>query len=116
MAHSRKIYDALDDLLLPYRFSLILFDGNTDPDCHHPYRGVAYPSSSGNTQLANSPALNAALKNRAAIWILSGKFAHKSAELDRPDRGPIYLNLIVMGQLKPVGHVLVTSGTEHPGE
>jgi predicted nucleotidyltransferase len=27
-----RIYDALDDLLLPYRFSLILFDGNTDPD------------------------------------------------------------------------------------
>ena len=27
-----KIYDALDDLLLPYRFSLILFDRNTDPD------------------------------------------------------------------------------------
>lgn len=27
-----KIYDALDDLLLPYRFSLILFDQNTDPD------------------------------------------------------------------------------------
>jgi predicted nucleotidyltransferase len=27
-----KIYDALDDLLLPYRFSLILFDRNLDPD------------------------------------------------------------------------------------
>jgi predicted nucleotidyltransferase len=27
-----KIYDTLDDLLLPYRFSLILFDLNTDPD------------------------------------------------------------------------------------
>ena len=27
-----KIYDALDDLLLPYRFSLIHFDLNTDPD------------------------------------------------------------------------------------
>lgn len=27
-----KIYDALDDLLLPYRFSLILFDKNIDPD------------------------------------------------------------------------------------
>lgn len=27
-----KIYDALDDLLLPYRFSLILFDRSTDPD------------------------------------------------------------------------------------
>ncbi|HTO02875.1 MAG TPA: nucleotidyltransferase domain-containing protein [Opitutus sp.] len=27
-----KIYDALDDLLLPYRFSLIVFDQNTDPD------------------------------------------------------------------------------------
>ncbi len=27
-----KIYDALDDLLLPYRFSLIIYDGNTDPE------------------------------------------------------------------------------------
>lgn len=27
-----RIYDALDDELLPYRFSLILFDRNTDPD------------------------------------------------------------------------------------
>jgi len=27
-----RIYDALDDLLLPYRFSVILFDRNTDPD------------------------------------------------------------------------------------
>ena len=27
-----KIYDTLDDLLLPYRFSLIIYDGNTDPD------------------------------------------------------------------------------------
>ena len=27
-----KLYDALDDLLLPYRFSLILFDASTDPD------------------------------------------------------------------------------------
>lgn len=27
-----KIYDALDDLLLPYRFSLILLDRETDPD------------------------------------------------------------------------------------
>jgi len=27
-----KIYDALDDLLLPYRFSLILCDRNIDPD------------------------------------------------------------------------------------
>ncbi len=26
------IYDALDDLLLPYRFSLIVMDANTDPD------------------------------------------------------------------------------------
>ncbi|MBI2512004.1 MAG: nucleotidyltransferase domain-containing protein [Opitutae bacterium] len=25
-----RIYDSLDDLLLPYRFSLILLDGNTD--------------------------------------------------------------------------------------
>lgn len=27
-----KIYDELDDLLLPYRFSLIQFDWSTDPD------------------------------------------------------------------------------------
>ncbi|MEI6466518.1 MAG: nucleotidyltransferase domain-containing protein [Verrucomicrobiota bacterium] len=27
-----KIYDALDDLLLPYRFSLMLFDRSIDPD------------------------------------------------------------------------------------
>ena len=27
-----RIYDALDDLLLPYRFSLIRFDRNLDPD------------------------------------------------------------------------------------
>ena len=27
-----KIYDALDDLLLTYRFSLIVYDGNTDPE------------------------------------------------------------------------------------
>ena len=27
-----KIYDALDDLLLPHRFSLIVYDGKTDPD------------------------------------------------------------------------------------
>jgi predicted nucleotidyltransferase len=27
-----KIHEALDDLLLPYRFSLIVFDENTDPD------------------------------------------------------------------------------------
>jgi predicted nucleotidyltransferase len=27
-----RIYDALDDQLLPYRFSLILFDPNIDPD------------------------------------------------------------------------------------
>ena len=26
------IYDALDDLLLPYRFSLIVQDAHTDPD------------------------------------------------------------------------------------
>jgi predicted nucleotidyltransferase len=26
-----KIYDALDDLLLPYRFSLIILDASTDP-------------------------------------------------------------------------------------
>ena len=27
-----KIYDALDDLLLPYRFSLIVYDESTDSD------------------------------------------------------------------------------------
>jgi uncharacterized protein len=27
-----RLYDALDDLMLPYRFSLILFDAGTDPD------------------------------------------------------------------------------------
>ena len=27
-----KIEDALDDLLLPYQFSLIIFDGSTDPE------------------------------------------------------------------------------------
>lgn len=27
-----KIHDALDDRLLPHRFSLIIFDANTDPD------------------------------------------------------------------------------------
>jgi uncharacterized protein len=27
-----KIYDALDDLLLPYRFSLIVYDKSTDPE------------------------------------------------------------------------------------
>ena len=27
-----KIYDALDDLLLAYRFSLIVYDGNTNPE------------------------------------------------------------------------------------
>ena len=27
-----KIEDALDDLLLPYQFSLIVFDGRTDPE------------------------------------------------------------------------------------
>lgn len=27
-----RIYDALDDLLLPYRFSLVRYDSETDPD------------------------------------------------------------------------------------
>jgi predicted nucleotidyltransferase len=27
-----KIYDALDDLLLPYRFSLVVYDKNADPE------------------------------------------------------------------------------------
>jgi len=31
-----RIYDALDDLLLPHRFSLILFDQNTDSEVTAP--------------------------------------------------------------------------------
>jgi len=27
-----RIYDALDDLLLPHRFSLVIFESSTDPD------------------------------------------------------------------------------------
>jgi predicted nucleotidyltransferase len=27
-----RIYDALDDLLLPYRFSVVTYDGSTDPE------------------------------------------------------------------------------------
>jgi len=27
-----RIYDVLDDLLLPFRFSLIIYDTNTDPE------------------------------------------------------------------------------------
>ena len=38
-----KIYDTLDELLLPYRFSLILFDLNTDPDVAAHIRRVGIP-------------------------------------------------------------------------
>src|SRR6266404_5791856 len=38
-----KVYDALDDLLLPYRFSLIVYDKNADPevDAHIQRVGIA---------------------------------------------------------------------------
>ena len=38
-----RIYDALDDLLLPYRFSLVIFDRNTDPDVAAHVKRVAIP-------------------------------------------------------------------------
>ncbi len=38
-----KIYDALDDLLLPYRFSLIVFDRSTDPDVAAHIKRVGFP-------------------------------------------------------------------------
>jgi predicted nucleotidyltransferase len=38
-----KIYDALDDLLLPYRFSLIIFDGKTDPELAAHIKRVGIP-------------------------------------------------------------------------
>jgi predicted nucleotidyltransferase len=38
-----RIYDALDDQLLPYRFSLILFDQNTDPDVAAHIKRVGVP-------------------------------------------------------------------------
>ncbi len=53
-----RIYDALDDLLLPYRFSLILFDGSTDPEvtAHIARVGVVLferPSVGGHPLVAN---------------------------------------------------------------
>jgi len=38
-----KIYDALDDLLLPYRFSLIIYDAGTDPEVAAHIRRVGLP-------------------------------------------------------------------------
>ena len=38
-----RIYDALDDRLLPYRFSLVIFDRNTDPDVAAHVKRVAIP-------------------------------------------------------------------------
>jgi predicted nucleotidyltransferase len=38
-----KLYDALDDLLLPYRFSLIVYDENTDTDVAAHIRRVGIP-------------------------------------------------------------------------
>ena len=37
-----KIYYALDDLLLPHRFSLILLDGGTDPEVAAHIRRVGF--------------------------------------------------------------------------
>ena len=38
-----KIYDALDDLLQPYRFSLIVYDKSTDPEVAAHIRRVGIP-------------------------------------------------------------------------
>ena len=38
-----RIGDALDDLLLPYRFSLIVFDESTDPDVAAHIQRVGVP-------------------------------------------------------------------------
>ncbi|MDQ3623026.1 MAG: nucleotidyltransferase domain-containing protein [Verrucomicrobiota bacterium] len=38
-----KIDDALDDLLLPYRFSLIIYDGKTDPQVTAHIQRVGIP-------------------------------------------------------------------------
>jgi predicted nucleotidyltransferase len=38
-----RIYDALDDLLLPYRFSLIVHDAGTDPEVAEHINRVGIP-------------------------------------------------------------------------
>jgi len=38
-----KIYDRLDDLLLPYRFSLVVYDANTDAEVAAHIRRVGIP-------------------------------------------------------------------------
>jgi predicted nucleotidyltransferase len=38
-----KVYDALDDLLQPYRFSLIVYDKNTDPEVAAHIKRVGIP-------------------------------------------------------------------------
>ena len=38
-----RIYDELDDLMLPYRFSLIVFDARTDADVAAHIRRVGIP-------------------------------------------------------------------------
>ena len=38
-----KIYNALDDLLLPYRFSLIVYDKSTDPEVADHIQRVGMP-------------------------------------------------------------------------
>lgn len=37
-----RIHDALDDLLLPYRFSLVVLDSDTDPDIAAHIRRVGF--------------------------------------------------------------------------
>lgn len=38
-----RLYDALDDLLLPYGFSLVVYDKQTDPDVARHIRRVGVP-------------------------------------------------------------------------
>jgi predicted nucleotidyltransferase len=38
-----KIYDAIDDLLLPYRFSLVIYDDGTDPEVAAHVQRVGIP-------------------------------------------------------------------------
>lgn len=38
-----RLYDALDDLLLPYGFSLVVYDKQTDPDVAGHIRRVGVP-------------------------------------------------------------------------
>ncbi len=38
-----KIYDAMDELLLPYRFSLMVYDRSTDPEVAAHVQGVGIP-------------------------------------------------------------------------